>query len=596
MKKNSLFTILMATILLTLSSCTGSHTLFSNGKSDYSIVISPSAPESEQLAARELQEWIQKVSGAELPIVGLDGGQEGRRIILGYNELLTSLLPGTEEQKATDESFTYCNVGGDLLAWGGANRGTLYAVYSLLERELGCRWYTRKVSLAPEMKEWSFKTLFHQEAPALRMRDNNYIGVSEPHFAARMRNNTIPLPSLTEGKTIFGTSERYWNCHTMGQFIPADTFYDEHPEYFSMIDGKRIKEYTQLCLSNPEVLRICTEKMREAMRNHPDFLVYSLSQNDWFNPCQCPECQKIVDQYGGQQSGIMLWFVNQVADAVREEFPDKYVGTFAYQYTRTPPTGIQPKDNVVIRLCSIECCVIHEYNDCEENKQFMKDLETWSSIAPHLYIWDYVASFTQYCLPLPNFRTLQGHLRDFRDHNALGVMEEGDYQNMGAEMEHLRAYVLARLMWNPECNVDSLIQDFTDGYYGAAGPLIREYLDYEHNTLIREGIHQNCFPRAESEIYTEEFIREARGIFSRAKEAVKENPELLARVELDELPLCFLQLNRCHKEAMEQGAMDLFKRVVEREGITRLAEWGGYIWVEDFLKAMEELDKKDNGQ
>lgn len=47
---------------------------------------------------------------------------------------------------------------------------------------------------------------------------------------------------------------------------------------------------------------------------------------------------------------------------------------------------------------------------------------------------------------------------------------------------------------------------------------------------------------------------------------------------------------------MEQGAMDLFKRVVEREGITRLAEWGGYIWVEDFLKAMEELDKNDNGQ
>lgn len=595
MKSLHFMSFLVAYVLF-FASCDKGYTVFKNGHSDYSIVVASNASESEQYAAKELQHWIQEVSGVCLPIGDEQSGEVGKRLIVGRNNLTEELLkragkefPETKDSPMKkDESFTYCNAGGDILLFGGAFRGTLYAVYSLLEKELDCRWYTSTVSVAPPRKKWVFQTLENHEEPGIEMRDNFYWDViHDAAFAARMRNNTVLFPPSQREK-IPGTSQiYYYGAHTMGHFIPAAEYFDKHPEYFSLIDGKRLRENTQLCLSNPEVLQICIDKMRQTMREHPEHAIYALEQNDCFNPCQCPNCQALVDKYGGQ-SGILVWFVNQVADAIREEFPDKFVGTFAYQYTRRPPKDIQPKDNVVIRLCSIECCLMHDYDECEENKNFQKDLEEWSAIAPHLYIWDYVVTFTHYMLPLPNFQNLQSHIQAFRDHNAIGVLEEGAYQNRGAELDEMRAWVLSKLLWNPECNVDSLIEDFTNGFYGSAAPFIREYLTYEHTILRREGVHVNCFPQPTSELYTDEYVEEGRKIFQKAKDAVAEDSTLLARVELAELPLCYLELERTPEKGKEDGALELFRRVTEREGIIRMAEWGGSPDTKSFIKSIEE--------
>src|SRR4030042_996518 len=96
-------------------------------------------------------------------------------------------------------------------------------------------------------------------------------------------------------------------------------------------------DYTQLCLSNPDVLKIITERIRKKMRENPEYLIYDVSQNDGAEPCQCDKCQAIVKKEGSE-SGIMIWFVNQVAEAIEEEFPDKFIGTLAYRYQRTAPT------------------------------------------------------------------------------------------------------------------------------------------------------------------------------------------------------------------------------------------------------------------
>jgi hypothetical protein len=121
------------------------------------------------------------------------------------------------------------------------------------------------------------------------------------------------------------------------------------------------------------------------MHDSPEYLIYDVSQNDWRNPCQCEKCQAIV-QKEGSESGLIIWFVNQVAEAVEKEFPDKFIGTLAYQYTRTPPKYIRPRNNVVVRLCSIECCFAHDFKTCPENKSFLDDLQKWATLAPHLYI------------------------------------------------------------------------------------------------------------------------------------------------------------------------------------------------------------------
>lgn len=566
-----------------------SHDLFKGGASEYTIVVSPEAPESERYAAAELQYWLKEVSGVEIPITDLQGGKEGKRLVVGFNPIVSALVPGAEEQKPGDDTFTWSNKGGDILFWGGSKRGTLYSVYSFLEKELGCRWYSSKVSVAPTRDSWSFRKLYNHEEPGIIMRNNLYHDVlTHPEFSARLRNNEIRVPSLEPGETIPGTAESYWGAHAMGRFVPYQELFDSHPEYFSEIDGKRVKGYTQLCLSNPEVLQICIDGLKEVMRNEPDYLIYSMEQLDSRSFCTCDECNALAEKYGGQ-SGVMLWFVNQVADAIKDEFPDKFVGTFAYQYTRHAPKDIVPRDNVVIRLCSIECCMWHDYDECDDNLEFMKDLKDWSAIAPHLYIWDYVTNFSQYNLPVANWKTLQSHIRDFRDNHAIGILEEGDYQTVSCELREFRTWVLSKLMWDPDADVDALVKDFTDGYYGAAGPYVREYLDLEERILRRPGVHSDCYISSRDTMYTDEFIREGRNIFAKAKEAVSQDEDLLGRVEAAEMPLSFLLMEKDPVEGKKQGADILFKRVVEREGIDRMSESGTAKRAQDYIDYYENL-------
>ena len=584
------FAVLAALAALVLMTSCGRHNLFKGGESGYTIVISRDAPASERYAATELRDWIKAVSGVELPVADLDGGQPGKRLVVGYNSLVEKCFPDAVKPGDRDDSFDVRSSGGDIFFWGGSKRGTLYAVYSFLEEELGCRWYSSKVSVAPPKDSWSFRKIQRREEPGIIIRDNCVLDVrSNPAFSARVRNNFIKLPGEKPGETIPGTAEGYWGVHSMGSLISPGEFYSTHPEYFSLRDGKRQSGYTQLCLSNPDVLRICIERIKEVMRREPDYLIYSMEQADTRDFCECDECAAIAEKYGGQ-SGLMLWFVNQVADAVKEEFPDKYIGTFAYQYTRHAPKDIVPRDNVVIRLCSIECCMLHDYDDCEQNVDFLKDLQDWSAIAPHLYIWDYVTDFLQYSLPVANWKTMQSHIQDFRDNHAIGILEEGDYQTTSCELREMRSWLLSKLMWNPDADVDALIKDFTDGYYGAAGPYIREYLDLEERILRRPGIHSDCYISPWDEMYTDEFVDEGIKIFAAAKEAVASDQDLFERVETAEMPLRLLQMEKDPEKGFQEGADQLVKRVIEREGIDRMAEGS---WGDTYVTAKQLLDKYD---
>ena len=567
-----------AVVLPLLFACAPKHTLFKDGRSEYQIVLDDGASAVERYAAQELQTWIREVSGAELPIVAEP--TTGKRLILSC-----------EDPEGRDDSFTYSSDGGDVRFIGKGPRGTLYAVYAFLENELGCRWYSSKVSVAPHRDAWQFGKLDCRESPGIRIRDNCVLDVrSNPVFSARTRNNFIRIPSPDGEGTIPGSAEGYWGVHALGTHVNVDKYFATHPEYFCLRDGKRYGGYGQPCLSNPDVLQITIESVRRIMREQPDYLIYSVEQNDNYLFCQCDACQALSEKYGGE-SGVMVWFVNQVADAVKDEFPDKFIGTFAYQYTRHAPKGIKPRDNVVIRLCSIECCLWHDYDECEQNLAFLEDLKEWGEIAPHLYIWDYVTDFVQYCLPVANWKTMQPHVRDFRDNHAIGILEEGDYQTVSCELRELRTWLLAKLMWNPDADVDALIRDFTDGYYGAAGRYVRDYLDLEERILRRDGIHGNCYVHPSDSMFTEEFIREGRRLFAEAKQAVAADRELYDRVETAEMPLCFLQMAKFPLQGFQEKADELVRRVVEREGIGRMAE-GGAMSATELLAYYDRLKQE----
>jgi len=544
------------------------YALFSDQKSEYSIVQSLKASESEQWAAKELQHWIKEVSGVELPVQNLDTPHKGPRLIIGYNDFIQEKT-GAKAPADLDESFRYCNSGADILIWGGNMRGTMYGVMSFLENELGCRWYTPSVSVIPKKMNFSFSWLDHSEKPGIRVRNDFYFEAFDPKWAARNRmNGTL---GFSESRQQPGGMESYWAVHTFYPLMPPEEFYAKHPEYYSLIDGKRIYERAQLCLTNPDVLKIITERIKKRMRESPEYLIYDVSQNDWRNPCQCDKCQAIVNKEGSE-SGIIIWFVNQVAEAVEKEFSDKFIGTLAYQYTRTPPKSIHPRNNVVVRLCSIECCFAHDFKTCPENQSFMADLESWSALAPHLYIWDYVVNFSHYVMPYPNFKVLQSNIKTLGENNSIGIMEQAAYQSRGGEFSELRSYLISRLLWNPDCDVEKVINDFMVGYYGRAGKQVREYFDLLHGRITPEThIHLGLSP--DDPIFSDDFVIAASQIFEEAAK-VADNDEILHRVEMASLPVLYLKCKRTPVLAKYDGTYAKFCEIAKREGVTYYAEAG----------------------
>jgi hypothetical protein len=544
-----------------------SYPLFSNGKTDYRIVIGSAVSESEKWAAKELQKYLSQISGADFSIVDDKTNISDKEIVIGYNKHSQELLGlNYKKQDTTDESFLYKNIGANIVLAGGSQRGTMYAVFTFLEKEFGVRWYTPKVTIVPKRNSYTFSYLWHIEEPTLHVRNDFYYEAFDPKWAAHNKIN-----GAMGYRKQHGGIEGYWEVHTFYQLMPPSEYYKQHPEYYSLIDEKRVHEHAQLCITNPDVLNIITERLKEKIKENPTNLIYSVSQNDWGNPCQCDNCQAIV-QKEKSEAGLMVWFVNQVAERIQKDYPDKFVGTLAYQYTRKPPKSISPKDNVVIRLCSIECCFAHDLESCPQNRAFVDDLEEWSSISPHLYIWDYVVNFSHYIMPYPNFAVLQPNIKTFINNKSIGIMEQAAYQSRGGEFAELRAYLLSKLLWNINVDADEVVDDFMFGYYGRSGQYVKEYFKLLQEQ-VKPDTHIHLGLAPDDKIFTNEFIEKADKILDKA-EIVADNDELKQRVELARLPIMYLKCKRNPMRSKYDGTLQRFIKIIKREGISHFAEVG----------------------
>ncbi|MBX3242505.1 MAG: DUF4838 domain-containing protein [Chitinophagaceae bacterium] len=551
---------------------------------NYRIVLNADASESEKWAAGELQHWLYEISGEFLPLHRGDMNAPGARIVIGFSEEVKTKT-GASAPAEKDESFHYFSSGKDVFIYGGKQRGTMYGVFAFLENEFGCRWYTPKVAVIPKKRKLVFENYDHKSAPGIRVRDFVYFETFDPTWAARNKRN-----GRMEYVQQPGGIEAYWAVHTFYLLMPPSEFFAKHPEYFSLINGKRVfeveknprKQLAQLCLSNKDVLKIMTERIKQKIRQNPEYMIYDVSQNDYYNQCECDKCQAIVKKEGAE-SGLMIWFVNQVAESVEKEFPDKYIGTLAYQYTRTPPKNIKPGKNVVIRLCPIEACVAHDLKSCERNKSFLDDLQTWAAISPQLYIWDYVVNFAHYVMPYPNFAVLQSNIKTFKENKSIGIMEQAAYQSRGGEFSELKAYLISKLLWNSEVNTNEVIDDFMYGYYGRSGKYIREYFNLAQS-LITPATHMKIGVQPGDEMFTDEFVNQSLQLFSEALK-VADNETIADRVELSALPVYYLKCMRNPAEARNSGLYAKAMSIINKEGVTHLAE-------AEYLQSLERFKKK----
>jgi len=555
-------------------------TIARRGQPRARIVIAPDASETERYAASELALFLHLVTGASFPVSDAPG-EPGGRLLVGP-AAAKAAGPGVPPDLAPEEILVR-SAGGDLVLAGGSPRGTLYAVYTFLEDVVGCRWWTASASRIPWKPGLAVADLSLRFRPPLEYREPFWYVAFDPVWAARNKANGIRAggDALQGGRQIY---EGF--VHTFYSLIPPDTYFAAHPDWFSEIDGKRTFENAQLCLSNEDMRRELVKNLMDRLRAHPEATIASVSQNDCFGPCTCPKCRQADEEEGGP-SGSLLRFVNAVAAEIEPQFPGVAIDTLAYQYTRKPPRLVRPRPNVIVRLCSIECAFAAPLDD-PRNAAFFDDLAGWSKIAGRLYVWDYTTDFSHYVQPHPNYSVLAPNIRLFVRHNVRGVFEQGAYQSWGSEMAELRAWVLARLLWDPSRNEKALRAEFLAGYYGPAAGIMDDYLGGLEGALSRSGDALGCYSPTEAKFLAFRTLAGSWRLLQTARlRAARRSAEYARRVERASLPVAYAVVSRWDElrdEARRTGArwpwagtreefLKWFLDKARTENITMISEW-----------------------
>jgi len=525
-------------------------TLAQGGQAEVVIVRQPGATAAEQHAVNELADTLKQITGGEFTVQEAGATVPEHAIVVGPGSAAKALFPDVPFDQLGQEEIVIRTQGGRLLLAGGRPRGTLYAVSQFLQDQGGVRWWTPWASRLPKHSTLTIGALDVRYAPVFESRDPYWFPAFNSVWAVRNFSNSQSA-GIPESQ---GGCIRYKGfVHTAYPLVPPAEHFAQHPEWFALVNGKRLTNDAQLCLMNPELREFVVGRVKQWLRESPDAQIVSVSQNDCFNPCACPQC-KAVDDAEGSHAGTLLDFVNYVAEKIEPEFPQVAVDTLAYQYTRKPPKTMRPRPNVIVRLCSIECN-FREPLDAPANATFAADIRGWAQICQRLYIWDYTTDFGHYDQPHPNWFVLGPNLRFFAANHVRGVFEQGAYQSYGSEFTELRAWVLAQLLWNPAKDDRALINEFLDGYYGAAAGPIRRYLELMHGASA--GWNLTCFSPTKTRFHDLKTLTAAEQLWDEAEKAVAADEELVARVRMGRLPVRYVWLSlwdSLRRESTDAGA------------------------------------------
>ena len=522
-------------MLLPAVLCTAIHagaspatlTIAQNGRSDYVVVTRNNATDAEAEAARMLAETLTSITGADVRALKSDTPPPKAFVIaLDPN----GLAPG---------EIAIRTAGSRMVLLGSRTRDLMNVVYVFLEK-LGCRWWAPWARSIPSAPNLSVAPLQLQAKPGFAIRHVGFRLAYDERWAARNRLNRDD--AMYAGSSV----------HTFHDLVPGGDF-KAHPEWFSMVDGQRLARGGQLCLANAELRGVVAARVRELLRARPEANIVSISQNDGGRFCQCDRCAVLYRRYGSI-SGANLEFVNAVARDLQSTAPEVIVETLAYRETLRPPAGIAAADNVAVRVACIEC---DRRIPLSSNDEYMKNLRQWRAITRHLYIWDYVADWTEYLRPLPNWFVLAANVATFRAAGVENLYEGGVVDTDGTELAELRAWVLAQLLWDPTLDGDAVVAEFLKGYYGAsAAAPIAEYLQVLSAPGALEDVRS---------------LRRGEALWRQAERSAAGEPELLWRVKQSHQAIRYVwltrwaALRRAASQSHEPWPLDASRRLVAQQ-------------------------------
>ncbi len=536
----------MAFLLLFAFAKTNAQNIFvitETKKSIYKIVLPANPTLIEKEAAQVLSKYLAKVTGTELPIVSDSSQPYPFEICIGNTNRSVKIFSSNTVQDATyigtKDKKIFIN--------GGARKGVLYAAYTFLEKYVGCRKFTANFEVIPNKPDLTVSLPSEDfYNPIFEYRSLDFKDIYNYQFADWHKVN-------------YFFENRKNPAHSFFYYLP-ETLFKTHPEYFSLVGGKR--QPIQPCLSNPEVLKIIKANLAIEMKKNPANHVWSVSQIESDDYCHCNLCEP-KHKAGNGFVETLIPFVNKLADA----FPDKTISTLAYRPTLNPPKNSKIRQNVEIMFCfthinrampiktGIQGSKI--FNGPDNAAMFRNILADWKKLTNNIFAWDYVVNFTDTMSPFPNFKALQPNVQYMADNNIKKLFLEG-YGNQQGEFSELRTYILAKLLWNPNIDVEAITDEFISNYYGAAAPEIKTYFSTLEDIVMRQGATVDIW--AGNSLNANDFLSSNNidtynKLFERALSKVRNNETVYNRVLKEYISVQYAEVQLAKKDPLRLKKM-----------------------------------------
>lgn len=484
----------------------GDIVLAENGKTQYRIVISDSSSEVEQFAARELQAYLSKMTGAEFPISR--GRAAGKAIRIG-----SGLTPSDRIDKSKlglDGYVIYARPGSILLA-GANERGTLFSVYAFLE-SVGCRWFAPNFDfygsgggeVVPKCERLLYSSSDKVVTPSMKYRKED-VEEGDSHTLQTLRQIIDWMPKV--GMNVFecplnygGRGHTVWDNwrtelipelkkrgllieiggHGYQNFLAQKVYFDQHPEWFGMVDGKRSNdERVVFETSNPQAMEEFLANIEKYLRGHGEIDIFDLWPPDSARWSESPESLRLGDPVLRHALAV-----GAIAKMVKAKFPHIQVEFLAYDNYLWPPRGMEFPDNTVLDFCPIaRSFQVPLWGGSDFNWPYAVALGLWlrrEVFKGDISIYTYYRKYAWRSLPIVIPRLIAAEAQHYqaRGINGMSIYSEpADWFTF-----ELNNYVFARATLNSHLDVESLLADYAKQRFGPSSAPIHEYIDVIEKT------------------------------------------------------------------------------------------------------------------
>ncbi len=470
----------------------GGVTLLENGEVKVTVVYSEGASESLIAAADFMAATIDRMSGSSgVRTAVKKGGESGFSIYVG--RAANSALIDLSDVK--DDGYKLEIKPEGIYIVGKTDDATRNGIYDFLETHLECMYVSPENTYVPIFPTVKLALEEKTVNPTITWRKvYQFESLLNGWYERLKMNGTV----VKEGENNMELYNEWgtW-CHSSFEFVPPEKYFDEHPEYYAKFLGKRRYQFnvlgrtfpTHLCYTNEEVYQIAEAELVKRIEANPEVKFWDFSIMDtYFATCRCKECKKF-NKEAGSEMGTLLAFLNRLADAIRDDYPDVYLSTLAYQRVKNPPKNMKCAPNLCINVCAFPGTQSYPYSTeggIKASREFAERVVEWGKICDNILVWDYVVNFTHLKLPFPNFEFQKENLEFYLENNIRFVFHQGSREPMDENAE-MRTYLLSRQLWDKDVDLLALAKKYVAVVYGDAAGLVEEYMDTANAAMIESG-------------------------------------------------------------------------------------------------------------